>query len=77
MCGWGWPWAGGALQGVWKDVRRQGGSCQDPCLVWELLREGFAGVCFTHGAGVSGERGCRVGGHVYVWALLDVSAKCG
>lgn len=52
----------GVLQVVWRGVCRQEGSCQDPCLVWGLLREGFA---------VGGW------GHMYVGALLGVSAKHG
>ena len=69
--GWGLVWtgpprealqcaAGCVLRGVWKDVSGQGGGCWDPCLVWGLLEEGLAVVCFTRGVG--GGRECRAGG---------------
>lgn len=60
------------LQGLWIDVHRQGGICQDPCLVLGCSERAWLWCASLVGlVVVPGE------GHVYVWALLGVSAKRG
>ena len=75
VCGGGGHWFGLAPPGRLCNVRLGvcsegsgkmsvggGGGCWDPCLVWGLLEEGLAMVCFTRGVG--GGRSAGLGAHV-------------